>query len=193
MRTLAAPMLSALASQNVALAQLLLIQMTDASIVALSSSNFDITYGGRVYKGAQGLGTISQIDDSPGEVKGLSFQLAGSSTASISLALDGADLWQGSVISIYTCLLSTSTYQVIDAILEWSGFGDMLSIEETASGTVVSATAESSAVDLLRGSILTISNADQQLLYPSDLAFEFITSQVDKPVVWPAKSYFVKP
>lgn len=190
MRTLTAPMLAALAAPNVAFAQLVRIQMP-SSLILLATSNVDITYNSEVYKGAYGLGTISQIDDSPGEVKGLSFQLAGSASAPISLALDGADEWQGCTIRIYTCLLSSS-YQVVDAVLEWSGFGDTLSIEESPTGTTLNATAESSAVDLLRGSILTISNADQRILYPSDRAFEYITSQVDKPVVWPSKEFYQK-
>ncbi|CAB4194511.1 hypothetical protein UFOVP1254_96 [uncultured Caudovirales phage] len=160
-------------------------------MITLATANCNIPSGGLIYKGAYGLGTISQIDDSPGEVKGLTFQMVGSASSSISLALDGANQWQGCVIEIFTCLLS-SDYQVVDAILEWSGFGDTLSIEETSSGTILNATAESSAVDLLRGSILTISNADQQVLYPSDRAFEYITSQVDKPVIWPSKEYFQK-
>ena len=162
-----------------------------ADVIALSSSNFNIPFGGVIYKGAYGLATISQIEDSPGEVKGLSFQMAGSSAVSIGLALDGADQWQGSTIRIFTCLLS-SNYLVTDAVLEWSGFGDTFSIEESQAGATLNASAESSAVDLLRGSILTISNADQRILFPSDRAFEYITDQVGKPVVWPARAYFLK-
>lgn len=190
MRTLTGPIAAALSQPVVPLVQLIRMVMTGGTVY-LNTSNRTITYGGNNYLGAAGLGTISEIDDSPGEVKGLSFQLSGAPSTAIALALDDADQWQGSVVEIYTAVLD-SNYAVVDAILEWSGIGDTLTIEETPDGSVINATAESSAVDLLRGSISTVSNADQQVLYPADRAFEYITSQVEKPVIWPAKAWFYK-
>ena len=48
------------------------------------------------------------------------------------------------------------------------------------------------AVDLLRGSAMTYSDADQRAIYPADRAFEYVVDQADQPVVWPAKSWFYK-
>ena len=60
------------------------------------------------------------------------------------------------------------------------------------SGQTVTATAESTAVDLLRGSAMTYSDGDQQSLYPGDRAFEYVVDQANKPIVWPSKEYFQK-
>ena len=159
--------------------------------IALNTSNRDVQYAGINFRGAYGLGSINQVEDSPGEIKGLSFQLSAASSVSVSLALDGADLWQGCPVNLYTTLLDTNFFP-IDPTLEWSGFGDTLSLEETGANSILNATAESSAVDLLRSSVFTISDADQRTIDPTDRAFEYITSQVDKPVVWPSREWFIK-
>jgi hypothetical protein len=65
-----------------------------------------------------------------------------------------------------------------------------MSIAEEDNTTVIQATAESSAVDFMRGDPLVYNHADQQVLYPGDLGFNLILSQVDKQVVWPSRSWF---
>ena len=159
--------------------------------ILLNSSNRLISWAGLNFAGANGLGVVSEIEDSHGELKGLNFSMSGAASASVALALDGADEWQGSVVEIYTAVLGTN-HEVLDAMLEWSGFGDTLAIEDGADSCVIGATAESIAVDLLRGSVSTYSEADQQILFAGDRAFEHVTSQVGKPVVWPSKEWFYK-
>jgi hypothetical protein len=143
-----------------------------------------------IYRGANGLGTISQIDDSSGEIKGLSFQLSATSSTLISLALDGADLWQGAIVQIFTVLLEVTNYTVLDGMLEWAGIGDTFSIAEGANGSSISATAESYAVDLLRGSPSTINQSDQQAIDATDTAFQYVNDQVDKQILWPSREWF---
>jgi hypothetical protein len=179
-----------LASGTVNIVQLLLLTFPN-DVVALNSSNFDFTYNGIVYKGAYGLGSISEIQDSPGEIKGIQFTLNGGSADLIALALDDAKQWQGAPVEIRTAILDDS-YQIVDAPLLWSGIGDVMSISEEDSTTVIQATAESSAVDFMRGDPLVYNHADQQTLHPGDLGFNLLLSQVDKQVVWPSKSWFYK-
>jgi hypothetical protein len=181
---------AALASGTVSIVQLLLLAFPSGT-VALNSSNFDFTHNGILYKGAYGLGSVSEIQDSPGEIKGIQFTLNGGSANLIALALDGSKEWQGTPVTILTAILD-NTYTIVDAPNLWSGFGDVMSISEEEGTTVIQATAESSAVDFMRGDSLAYNDADQQMLYPGDLGFSFVLSQVDKPVVWPAKSWFYK-
>lgn len=190
MRTLSAPAIAALAAPEVPLVQLLLLDFPSGQI-ALNSSTWDLTWLGVVYKGAYGLGTISAITDAPGEIKGLQFDIAGVNSAAVSLALDDADQVQGTPVTIRTAILDSS-YQVVDAPIEWTGLLDTMSMQEDGDNASISCTAESTAVDLLRGAALTYSDADQQTLYPGDRAFEYIVSQSDTPVVWPARSWFLK-
>jgi hypothetical protein len=179
-----------LASGTVSIVQLLLLTFPN-DVVALNSSNFDFTYEGVEYKGAYGLGSISEVQDAPGEIKGIQFTLNGGSADLISLALDDAKQWQGASVVIRTAILDDD-YKVVDAPILWSGLGDVMSISEEENTTVIQATAESSAVDFMRGDPLVYNDADQQVLHPGDLGFNLILSQVDKQVVWPSKSWFHK-
>lgn len=189
MKTLAAGTVTALSQASVPIVQL--VYLGFAAPIALNTSTWDIVYDGVTYRGAYGLGTIGQVTDSPGEIKGLQFTMSGVSAAAISLALDGGDVWQGVPVIIRTAILDAN-HAVTEAPVEWSGRGDVMSISETGDTCTVTATAESTAVDLLRGSAMTYSDGDQQSLYPGDLAFEYVVDQANKPVVWPSKEYFQK-
>ena len=190
MKTLSTAANTALSSGTVNMIQLLLLEFSTTTI-ALNTSNFDFDYEGITYKGAYGMGSISEVDDSPGEIKGLQFTLNGGSADLIALALDDAKVWQGTPVTLRTAILSDD-YVILDAPTTWTGFGDTMSIAEDDNTTVINATAETSAVDFMRSDPLVYNHADQQVLYPSDLGFNLILSQIDKQVVWPAKSFFYK-
>lgn len=191
MRTLGTSLTTALSGAQVVLAQLVLLEFSTGS-VALNTSTWDLAFNGVTYKGAYGLGKISAIEDGGGSVKGLSFELSGVSSAAISLALDASDVVQGAPVTIRTAVIDANTYQIIDAPIEWTGLLDTMTLQEDGEIGVISCTAESSAVDFLHGSNSTYSNASQQALHPGDKAFEYVVDQADKPVVWPAKSWFYK-
>lgn len=189
MRLLSAPALAVLAGTNAAIVQLVYLGFSPTPLT-LNASNFDFTYGGLLYKGAGILGTVAEVHDSPGEIKGLSFELAGVSTEAIAVALDEAAVVQGTPCVIRTALLN-SAYQIVDAPIDWVGTLDTMGISEDGDSCTISATAESNAVDLLRGSPITYSNADQQALSPGDRAFEYVLSQVDAPIIWPHRQWFI--
>jgi hypothetical protein len=189
MKTLAAGTITALSQPVVPIVQL--VYLGFASPIALNTSTWDIVHEGVTYRGAYGLGSISAVADSPGEIKGLQFTMSGVSAASISLALDGGDVWQGTPITIRTAILDAN-YAVTEAPVEWTGRGDVMAVSEDGDTCTVTATAESTAVDLLRGSAMTYSDGDQQSLYPGDRAFEYVVDQANKPIVWPSKEYFQK-
>ena len=100
-------------------------------------------------------------------------------------------MWQGVPIIIRTAILDAN-YAVTEAPVEWTGRGDVMSVSEDGETCTVTATAESTAVDLLRGSAMTYSDGDQQSLYAGDRAFEYVVDQANKPIVWPSKEYFQK-
>lgn len=189
MKSLAAGTVTALSQATVPIVQL--VYLGFSTPIALNTSTWDIVYDGVIYRGAYGLGTISAVTDGPGEVKGLQFTLSGVSASAISLALDGGDVWQGVPIIIRTAILDAN-YAVTEAPVEWTGRGDVMSVSEDGETCAVTATAESTAVDLLRGSAMTYSDGDQQSLYPGDRAFEYVVDQANKPIVWPSKEYFQK-
>jgi hypothetical protein len=67
-----------------------------------------------------------------------------------------------------------------------------MAIVEDGEHAVVRVTAESKAVDLLRGNPRTYTDADQQALFPGDSAFNLVVSQASATVVWPSKDFFKK-
>ena len=135
MKTFSSPVLAALASGNVAFAQL--VHLAFSTPTVLNSSTWDLTWSSVVYKGAYGLGTISPISDKPGEVQGVTFEMAAADPSIVSLALDGSDVVQGTVATIRTAIVETSTYTVLDAPIEWLGKLDTMQLSEDASSASV--------------------------------------------------------
>lgn len=191
MRILSGPVLAALASGNAAIVQLVHLAFSTGAI-ALNSSTWNLEWSGVTYQGAAGLGSISQITDKPGEVQGIQLDIAGGPASNISLALDDADIVQGTVLTLRTAIMDGTTFQVLDAPIDWVGRLDTMSIVEDGEQAAVRVTAESRAVDLLRGNAASYSDGDQRARFPGDLGFEFVVSGVDKKIVWPAREYFVK-
>jgi hypothetical protein len=67
-----------------------------------------------------------------------------------------------------------------------------MAIAEDGQSASIRVSAESRAVDLLRGTPFMYNDADQVAINASDRAFKYVVDQIDKPVVWPAKSWFYK-
>lgn len=187
MITYSPTILAALASGQIAIVQM--VHMAFATPVALNMSTWDLVFGGVTYKGAYGLGQISTVNDKPGEVQGLTLTLFGDS-AVISLALDDSDVVQGTPLTIRTALIETDTYTVLDAPIDWVGELDTMAISEDGQSCTIQVTAESRAVDLLRGNPSFYADSDQRLIDPNDGSFLYVIDQADKPVVWPAKAFF---
>lgn len=192
MKTLTAGQLAALAAGNVVIVQLVKFAFPSGTI-ALNTSNLTLNIGGVDFIGAVGLGTVSPITDKPGEIQGMTFELSAVSADMITLAMDEAGEVQGTPVTVGYLLLDSVTLQPIDTVMvDWLGTLDTMATSEDGQNAVVRVTAESKAVDLMRGNPLTYSDADQQSLYPGDRAYEYVTDQADKPVVWPAREWFFK-
>lgn len=191
MKSLAAPVLAALASGSIAIVQLVELVFTSGTI-RLNSSNWNLVYGGNTYTGAYGLGSVSPVTDQPGEVQGVTLVLSGGDPVRIALALDDADEVQGAIVRIRTAIISTTDYTVLEAPPDWLGKCDTMSIGEDGLQAEIRVSAESNAVDLLRGTPVTLTEADQQALFPGDRAFEYVVSQIDQPVIWPSREFFFR-
>lgn len=189
MRSLAGAVTTLLATGQVGVVQL--VHLNFAAPIVLNTSTWNLTYSAVTYLGAAGLGTVSAIADKPGEVQGVQWEISGSAS-NVSLALDGTDVVQGTVMTIRTALLDLTTYTITDAPTEWVGYLDTMAISEDGTTATVRGTAESKEVDLLRGTPASYSDGDQQALYPGDLAFDLVVSQAGNPVVWPAREWFFK-
>lgn len=189
MRALSVEGQAAIASGNAVLVQLIKIDFP-SDIVAINTSSFDIPYDGVTYAKGVNLAAALTIQDQPGELQGVKFTLNGGPVDLIALALDESDQVQGTLITIRTALLAGDPLAIVDAPIEWAGFLDTMTINEDGEHASIEVTAESKAVDLLRSFPLTTSDADQQMLFPGDRAYEYVADQQGKPVTWPAKDFF---
>ena len=188
MKTLASGVGTAIASSSVAIVQFVDLAFS-SGVVALNTSTWDLAFGGVTYQGAAGLGTISAVQDKPGEIQGITLELAGDA-ANVALALDGADSVQGTVCTIRTAIIETSGYTVLDAPTEWVGTLDTMTIGEDGQTCSIRVSAESRAVDLMRGTPWLYTNEEQHLVSATDNCLEYVVDQIDKSVIWPAKSFF---
>lgn len=191
MRTLDAGVTTALAAGEVVLVTLVKLDFP-SGVVALNASNYTLTFGGDEYQAANGLGRISPLSERPGDVPGIKLELLSFDSAYLSLALDAADEVQGSAVTLATAVLDPTTHQIIDAPTDWIGYADTMAIGEDGKTGAVAVSAESKAVDLLRGNPLVYNDADQQSLVDGDRYFEYVAQQADQPVVWPAREWFFK-
>ena len=190
MKAFDSAVLAALAAGPVARVQLVYLNFSSGAI-ALNSSNWALLWDGITYLGAAGLGTVSPIRDAADStVQGLTIELAATDSAMVALALDDAGVVQDAPVIIRTAILDTSTYQILAAPIDFTGRCDVMSISAARGREVIAVGVESSAVDLLRGNPSTYSDADQQSQFAGDRAFEYVVSQSDKPVVWPAREFF---
>lgn len=191
MKSISADLTAALAAGTVVIVTLVRIEFASGT-VALNSSTWTFDYDGDTYRGAYGLGTITPIDDHPGELPGVQLRLDQPDTANLSVALDADDEVQGAVVEILTAFLDRTTMQVVEVERGWLGSADTTQITEDGESCFVTLTCESKGVDLLKGNPLLYNDADQQTLVPGDRAFEFAVSDSDKNVAWPLRDYFFK-
>lgn len=192
MKTFPAPVLAAFASGAMGITDLLALEFTGTPVY-LNASNWSIPFGGNLYKGAAGLGQISVIDEQPGQVVGLSFSMSGTSSAMLSLAMDGAGTVKGAPATLRTGLFSVAadgSLTLLNAPILWAGKLDTMSISLNGNTRTVSATAEGKGINLMRSVARYYSDADQRLINSSDGAFSFVADQIGKPVVWPSRAWF---
>lgn len=191
MRSLAAGVTTALAATEVIIVTLVKLEFSTGTIT-LNDSLYQLDWDGDTYLAAAGLGRVSAVEDKPSEMAGMSLELLNVDSSHIAAALDDADVVQGALVTFSTAVLDATSHQIIDVLLDWTGYADTMSIVESGKTCTIGLTAESKAVDLLRGSPLLYNDADQQSLVPGDRYFEFVASQSDKPVSWPTREWFYK-
>ena len=185
MRTLSAPALAALQRSPLPIA--LLIEMDLTAPLYLNTGGIDLTIGGIIYSGTQGLGRVDAVQESPAEIKPLRFELGGVPSTMIALAL--AEPVQGKAIRVKTALFDPTTYQIIETRLRWQGQLDVMAIEDGIPTATVQVNAEHSAIDLLRTSASYYSNAEQRRLYSNDPSLQYVAGQAETKIVWPAASW----
>jgi hypothetical protein len=177
---------AALSQERVAMA--VLVDFFFTLPVRLTTAGVDITYAGNNYVGVGGLGTISEIEDSPGEHKNISLQLSGVPLEVMAIALN-EDV-RNKPITLRLATMDPDSLAVLDAPLIWAGTVENMPLQISNETVTVTVVAEHRAVTFGRPKSSLYTDADQRKLFPGDTSLRFIQSQSTHNDVWPAAAYF---
>ncbi|MBU0752360.1 MAG: hypothetical protein KJ787_13890 [Gammaproteobacteria bacterium] len=151
--------------------------------VRVNNSPVTYAWNGYDWLGLGSLGSMDAINEGAAlEARGISFRISGVPAANIARAL--GQQYQGRACKVWAAPLDPTSHAMIaDPVLVFWGRMDVMSIDlgDTASITV---SAESRLADWGRPRIRRFNHEDQQIDYPGDLGFEFVTSMVDKELRW---------
>jgi hypothetical protein len=187
MRTLSAPALAALQRNPLPIAVLVEMDLASGAL-NLNTSSLTLTLGGTTYLGTGGLGKIDTVQDTPAEVRALSFELSGVAPSSVALVL--TEPVQGKAVRLKVAIFDPDTYQIIEAEMRWAGILDTLAIDDGKPAATIKVSAEHAGIDLIRPSGSLYSDAEQQRLHPGDPGMQFMADQVDIRIVWPSAAFY---
>lgn len=189
MRTLSSDGQTAVAAG--ALAPVLLAEFDlDGGMLALNGTRLDLVINGTTYLGTWGLGQVSAVVNTAGDMPKLQFTLSGVPSDKVSFAR--TENVRGREVRLRTAIYSLATKTFTDVVTRYAGWLDVLSIADGKEGAAISVTSESCTRDLLRPSGVLYTHEDQQATAQGDLFFQHQNAQVERRIVFPAQSWFVK-
>jgi hypothetical protein len=167
----------------------LLVDMPDLSTpLRLCTGRWALTWSSVTYTAVGRLGTVEAAQESAAGPKPLSLRLSGVPASMRSVALQ--ENVQGKAVTVSLAIFDPETYQIADACLEWAGTLDVMDWADDGTTGVITVSAESAGVDLLRGVPVRYTHQDQQRLFSGDLGFQYVIDQGEKTITWPAASFF---
>lgn len=176
-RTVPAAILTALAQPNVAPFYAVEF-MFDTAPLRFWTGYGERIIAGETYLGAGSLIGISGLEEAADlSAKNATISLSGVPTALVSLAL--SEPYQNR-----PCRILFGVTNVDDIVEVFSGFMDVMTIEDSGDTSVISLTVESKLVQLERAKELRYTHESQQALFPGDTFFSFVADLQDKEVVF---------
>lgn len=169
-----------------------LIHLELSTDVYLTTAGWDIRWGSQVWQRTLGLLDIAPIQDTMEEAPSYNFAMSGVVPETISLALNSSE-WKSKPVTLTTAIATCDGELVfVDSSTMFTGRLSAMNIEDGDTEAQVTAVAEPLYADLYRPRNLRYTNADQQRLHPGDRGCEYVVAQADRPIVWPARSFWEK-
>lgn len=155
----------------------------DSGALRLWSGYGLITWNGNVYTGAGIFMALDAVEETNGvEANGLKISLNGVPSGILSLSL--AEPYQGRVVRVYQAFLTTAGALVVDPDLLFTGFADLMNLEDAGETCTIELLAESRLIALQRARSRRYEDQDQKIDYPTDRFFEFVSIIQDTPIKW---------
>jgi len=142
----------------------------------------DAVWDGHTWLGVGDLGTVSPAKETAStQAEGMTFQLSGIPSDLLYTAL--AENYQGAAAIMWLGFLTAGSI-ISDPVQIFAGRMDTMEISEQAETSTITVSAESRLADLLKTREWRYTHEDQQIDYPGDLGFEFVTALQDKEILW---------
>ena len=139
----------------------------DGGTLYIAGTDFDVEYDGQDWISARGFGSMEAIVETPDEVAGIKFTLAGVPEAVLAEAL--LVKYQGRPCTVLWACLDGGTLYVDPSA--WKGRLDVPEISRGKGSRSITVTAEHRLVDWQRSRRLLFNDADQRRVDPTDTFF----------------------
>ena len=151
-----------------------------ANVIRLWTGTGTLSYEGNDWVGSGELLTVSAIEEtSEIAVRGATLKLSGIPSEILSLAL--SEPYQGRECNIYFGTFDAGTPTLVQI---FTGYMDLMDIEENAETCNIELSAENRLIDLERARVARFTSGYQKSVYPGDLGLDFVESLQDRPISW---------
>lgn len=155
----------------------------DSGNIYLWSGSSDLVYSGTTYIGAGDLLKVSTFEEkSDLSAVGATITLNGLKTSLVQKARD--EDYQGRTANIKLGAFDATGNVISSPVTMFSGFMDVMTINEGAEYSEITVTLENKLLQLERSRERRYTDADQKIDFPNDDGFEFVTTIQDKEIVW---------
>jgi hypothetical protein len=142
-----------------------------------------LDWNGQTWTGAGGVIAIADVEEGASvQALGTSITLSGIDSSAVAIAL--AEPYQGRRIVLRMALFDDAGAIIASPDIVFDGRADVMTIVDSGATCTIAMTAESMFIDLQRSRERRYEHEDQQLDYPGDLGFAFVSQIQDQPLKW---------
>jgi hypothetical protein len=158
------------------------LEFTSGSIY-LWSGHGDLSWNSNTYVGAGDILQLSAFEETTdlGAV-GATVTLTGINSSLVTKARD--ENYQGRPIIIRLGAFDSSASIIADPVVVFTGFMDVMTIDEGAEFSTIQVSAENRLIQIERRNERRYTDSDHKIDFPNDKGFEFVTSIQEKEIVW---------
>lgn len=181
-RSLTAAMQSVMAAEVVR--PILLVEMDfDTSPLYMWNGVGNLSHDSKTYVGAGNLLTIGSISESTDlQATGTTLILSGVGSSLTAVARD--EDYQGRSVVIKLGAMDETASVVADPVEIFSGFMDVMIINDGGESSTISVSAESRLIQFDRAKVSRYTDQEQKRKHPTDRGLEFVTSIQQLEVKW---------
>lgn len=155
----------------------------DSSQLNIWSGVGEISFDSVTYTGLGDLLSISDIKETSDiSATGINVSLSGVKSSLIAIAKDQD--YQGRELTVRLGAFNESGSLIADPVIIFSGFMDTMTIAEAGTYSTISIAVENKLVAFERSKVRRYTAEDQKIDHPTDKGFEFVTSIVQKQIIW---------